>query len=170
MILNKKYKTYLLASISLLFSCTLKAQSFLMSSVGIMPGTSSNATAVNFRSNSVCIDVQSGIAVFNGARSFGEFAINCDIKQQFNSLGITMFPNPARTVTRVRFINTPPLSEVFSLSVWSTDGAMISSRKETGYSIFQSVLLDVSNLSSGTYVLKIESAEYVDALKFIKAN
>ena len=40
----------------------------------------------------------------------------------------------------------------------------------SGYSLFQGINLDVSALGSGTYVLKIESENYVDALKFIKAN
>jgi len=146
------------------------AQSFLMSSVGMMSNTSSNATAVNFKSNATCIDVQSGIAVFSGTRGFGEFAVNCAIAQEFNTLGIKLFPNPARTTTKAKFINTPPLTETFSVSIWNTEGAMISTRKETGYSIYQGIMLDVSNLISGSYVLKVESTQFVDAIKFIKAN
>ena len=142
----------------------------MMSSVGVLSGSSSNATSINFKSNANCIDVQTGIAVFKGTRSFGDFAVNCAITQQFNSLGIKLFPNPVRTSTKVKFINTPPLTETFNLSIWSTEGAMLFSKKETGYNIFQGVLIDLSSLASGTYVLKIESTQYVDAIKFIKAN
>lgn len=154
----------------LLVSASVQAQSFLMSSVGMMSNTSSNATAVNFKSNATCIDVQSGIAVFSGTRGFGDFAVNCAIAQEFNTLGIKLFPNPARTTTKAKFINTPPLTETFSVSIWNTEGAMISTRKETGYSIYQGIMLDVSNLISGSYVLKVESTQFVDAIKFIKAN
>jgi len=72
--------------------------------------------------------------------------------------------------TKVKFVNTPPLTESFNLSVWTTDGALLSIRKESGYNLFQGINLDVSALGSGSYVLKIESQNYVDALKFIKAN
>jgi hypothetical protein len=73
-------------------------------------------------------------------------------------------------LTKVKFTNTPPLTESFNLSVWTTEGVLLSTRKESGYSLFQGINLDVSALGSGTYVLKIESENYVDALKFIKAN
>ena len=126
----------------LLVSASVQAQSFLMSSVGMMSNTSSNATAVNFKSNATCIDVQSGIAVFSGTRGFGDFAVNCAIAQEFNTLGIKLYPNPARTTTKAKFINTPPLTETFSVSIWNTEGAMISTRKETGYSIYQGIMLD----------------------------
>lgn len=141
-----------------------------MSSVGMMTNTSSNTTSINFKSSATCIDVQSGIAVFNGTRGVGEFVANCTITQEFNALGIKLFPNPVRTITKIKFINTPPLTEAFSVSIWNTEGGMISTRKETGYSIYQGIMLDVSNLTSGSYVLKVESTQFVDALKFIKAN
>jgi hypothetical protein len=161
-------------SLSIIFVCaaisTVNAQGFMMSSIGMMAGTSSNATALNFKSNANCIDVQSGIAVYNGVRSFGEFAVNCEITQQFNKLGIKLFPNPARTTTKIKFINTPPLTEVFSLTIWNTEGEIISTRKETSYTIFQGIELNVTNLISGSYVLTIESNQYIEAIKFIKAN
>jgi hypothetical protein len=169
-ILRIKMKYTLFIIIGMLVSSITNAQQFMMSSVGILSGSSSNATSINFKSNATCIDVQSGIAVYKGTRSFGDFAVDCAITQQFNSLGIKLFPNPVRTSTKVKFINTPPLTETFSLSIWSTEGAMLFSKKETGYDIFQGVLIDLSNLASGSYVLKIESTKYMDAIKFIKAN
>jgi hypothetical protein len=44
------------------------------------------------------------------------------------------------------------------------------SKKETGYNIFQGINLDLGNIIAGSYVLKIESSNYVDAVKFIKSN
>jgi hypothetical protein len=74
------------------------------------------------------------------------------------------------SATKVKFVNTPPLNEVFNLQIFNTDGQFISSKKETGYNLFQGISLDLGNLNSGTYVLKIESSSFVDAIKFIKAN
>jgi hypothetical protein len=67
-------------------------------------------------------------------------------------------------------MNTPPLNEEFSVNVLTTGGIMLSNRKETGASLFQGIMLDVSSLVSGSYIIKIESVNYADAIKFIKAN
>ena len=149
-----------------------KAQmgTFVMSSVGAMPGTASNGLAIQFNSIAACIDVQTGIAVFNGVRGNGQFAINCEVNMKFNSLGIKMFPNPVNNSTKVKLNNTPPLTEIFNLTIWTTEGMLIRTQKETGYNLFQGLNMDLSTLIAGTYVLKIESPAYVDAIKFIKSN
>jgi len=157
--------------LSILFISTkLSAQGYMMSSVGLISGTSINSTYVQFTSNANCINVQSGLAVFNAIRNTGEFSTNCAVTQEFNKLGIKMYPNPAITTTRVKFMNKPPLNEEFSVNVLTTGGIMLSNRKETGASLFQGIMLDVSSLVSGSYIIKIESVNYADAIKFIKAN
>ena len=144
---------------------------FMMSSIGgLSSGVAANATAVQFKSSANCIDVQNGIAVLNGTRALGDFAINCDIKVKFNALGIKMFPNPVSSVAKIKFNNTPPLTEEFKISIWSSTGAFMSSKKETGFNIFQGVFMDMNDLVDGTYVLQIESSTYLDAIKFIKAK
>ena len=159
--------------LSLLFSNTSSAQlspAFTMSSVGMIANTNSNATAISFKSAANCLDVQTGIAVLNGTRANGQFVTNCEVNVKFNTLGIKLFPNPVLGATKVKFINTPPLTENFNLSVWTMEGGVIFSRKETGYNIFQGVIVDMGMLIAGSYILKIESANYADAIKFIKAN
>ena len=143
---------------------------FVMSSVGSMPGTASNGLAINFNSIAACIDVQTGVAVLNGTRGNGQFAINCEVTMKFNALGIKMFPNPVNNATKVKFNNTPPLTETFNLTIWTTEGMLVKTQKETGYNLFQGLNMDLSALIAGTYVLKIESAGYMDAIKFIKTN
>ena len=151
----------------------LQAQSsanFMMSSMGSIPGASNTGMAIQFNSIATCLNVQNGVAVLYGVRGNGQFAINCEVSLKINSLGIKLYPNPVSITTRVKFVNTPPLTETFNLSVWTTDGALLFTGKETGYNLFQGINLDVSSFGSGTYVLKIESENYIDALKFIKAN
>lgn len=150
----------------------LNAQSpvFVMSSIGNIGGTTSSISALNFKSTAACLDVQNGVAVLKGNRNTGEFALNCEVTMKFNSLGIKLFPNPVNSATNVKFVNAPPLNETFNLSIWSTDGAIINTKKETGYNLFQGLIMDLSGLTPGSYVLKIESNNFVDAIKFIKAN
>lgn len=172
-----KYKQISITSFALflclLLSTTTYAQlipAFNMSSVGIIGNTNSNATAISFKSAANCLDVQTGIAVLNGTRANGQFVTNCDVSVKFNTLGLKLFPNPVLVAAKVKFINTPPLTENFNVSVWTMEGGVVLSRKETGYNIFQGVIIDMGQLIAGSYIMKIESANYIEAIKFIKAN
>ena len=142
----------------------------IMSSIGMMGNASSTINALNFKSSTTCIDVQSGVAVLNGKRGNGQFAMNCEVTMKINSLGVRLFPNPVNHITKIKLNNTPPLTEAFSLSIWTTEGALIRSQKETGYNLFQGLNIDLSGLTNGAYILKIESQKYMEAIKFIKAN
>ena len=143
---------------------------FIMSSMGNMEGSSNTGMAIQFNSIATCLNVQNGIAVLSGERGNGQFAISCEVSLKINSLGVKIYPNPVSANTRVKFLNTPPLADIFNLSIWSSDGILISTRNETGYNLFQGTEIDLRTLVAGTYILKIESTNYVDAVKFIKAN
>lgn len=143
---------------------------FVLSSIGSMGASTSTVSSINFKSNASCIDVQSGLVVLKGERNVGEFTFNCEVTMKFNSLGIKLFPNPVNGSTKLKLSNAPPLTETFNLSIWNTEGAMIKTSKETGYNLFQGLTMDLSGLIPGSYVLRIESASFVDAIKFIKAN
>lgn len=157
----------------ILFSIQTSAQlspAFSMSSIGMIGNSNSNATAISFKSVANCLDVQSGIAVLNGTRANGQFVTNCDVNIKFNTLGIMLFPNPVLGATKVKFKNTPPLTENFNLSIWTMEGAIVYTSKTSGYNIFQGVIVNMGQLIAGSYIMKIESASYADAIKFIKAN
>jgi hypothetical protein len=158
----------------LAFPQSIKAQqltgAFIMSSVGSIQNFSNNSMAVTFSSSSNCLNLQNGTAVLTGERGTGLFATNCIVNTKFNSLGINLFPNPVSASTKVKFINTPPLNDEFTISVWSSEGFRLSASKATGYEIFQGKLMDFSALNSGTFIIQIESKNYRDALKFIKAK
>jgi len=156
------------------FPLNIQAQqltgAFIMSSVGGLQNMSNNSMAVTFISNAACLNVQNGTAVLTGDRGTGNFAVNCEVKSKYNTLGIKLYPNPVVATTKIKFINTPPLNDLFNISIWGTDGFRITSGKATGYELFQGMPLDFSMLQAGSYIIQIESDKYTDALKFIKAN
>jgi hypothetical protein len=166
--------TTIMPIILLAFPQSLKAQqltgAFIMSSVGGLHNMSSNSMAISFNSSTTCLNVQNGAAVLSAPRGAGVFSVNCEVNTKFNTLGIKLYPNPVVSITKIKFINTPPLNELFSISIWGTDGFKITSGKATGYEIFQGMPLDFSMLQAGTYIIRIESEKYTDALKFIKAK
>jgi hypothetical protein len=166
---------YLLLIFFSIFNFAIHAQTvsnIFISSNGGFKNMQSSGLPVQFKSTASCLSVQNGVAVLYGERGNGEFAFNCEVSLKFNTLGIKLFPNPviSNNSTKVKFINTPPLTETFNLSIWSTNGLFIISKKETGYNIFQGINLDLGNIIAGSYVLKIESSNYFDAVKFIKSN
>ena len=166
--------TILIPIIVLAFPQSIQAQqlsgAFIMSSVGGLQNMSNNIMAVTFSSSATCLNVQNGTAVLTGDRGTGNFAINCEVNTIFNSLGIQLYPNPVGASTKIKFINTPPLTDQFIISVWNSEGFKINSAKATGYEIFQGKGMDFSSLIAGSYIIQIESEKYRDALKFIKAN
>lgn len=141
-----------------------------VSSIGSIGGSVANVSAINFNSIATCIDIKSGITVLTGKRATGQFAINCEVSMQYNSLGVKMFPNPVLTQTKVIATNTPPFKEIFNLTIISSNGVILSTRKELGYTLSQGLTIDLGNLQAGTYVLKIDSPKFVDVIKFIKAG
>jgi hypothetical protein len=176
--MNRFIKYFILPANFLLFALafpqSLKAQlltgTFIMSSVGGIENVSNNSMAISFISSSTCLNVQNGTAVLTGDRGTGNFAINCEVKTMFNSLGIKLYPNPVIATTKIKFINPPPLNDQFNISIWGADGFKITSGKATGFELFQGVPLDFSMLQAGTYIIQIESEKYRDAFKFIKAD
>ena len=176
--MNIFYKNTLVIAIitiiGLAFPQSITAQqltgAFIMSSVGGLNNMSNNSMAITFSSNATCLNVQNGTAVLTGDRGTGNFAINCEVKSKYNTLGIKLYPNPVIATTKIKFINTPPLNDQFNISICGTDGFKITSGKATGYELFQGMPLDFSMLQAGSYIIQIESDKYTDALKFIKAN
>ena len=160
--------------IAIAFPQSIQAQqlsgAFIMSSVGGLNNMSNNSMAITFSSSATCLNVQNGTAVLTGDRGTGNFAINCEVNTKMNTLGIKLYPNPVIATTKVKFVNTPPLNDQFTISIWGTDGFKITSGKATGYEIFQGMPLDFSMLQAGSYIIQIESEKYRDALKFLKAN
>ena len=160
--------------IAIAFPQSIQAQqltgAFIMSSVGGLQNMSNNSMAVTFSSSATCLNIQNGTAVLTGDRGTGNFAINCEVNTKMNTLGIKLYPNPVIATTKVKFVNTPPLNDQFTISIWGTDGFKITSGRATGYEIFQGMPLDFSMLQAGSYIIQIESEKYTDALKFIKAN
>lgn len=160
--------------IAIAFPQSIQAQqltgAFIMSSVGGLQNMSNNSMAVTFSSSATCLNIQNGTAVLTGDRGTGNFAINCEVNTKMNTLGIKLYPNPVIAITKVKFVNTPPLNDQFTISIWGTDGFKITSGKATGYELFQGMPLDFSMLQAGSYIIQIESEKYRDALKFLKAN
>ena len=142
----------------------------MMSATTGMAGVQSNSSAVMIQSSANCLDIKSGIAVISAIRGTGSFDVNCEVKQQFNTLGIKLYPNPVDNITRVKFVNTPPLTDEFSISLSDISGNKLNLGKQNGYSLYQGYNLDLSQVNAGSYFLQITSTNYLEIVKVIKSK
>jgi len=139
-----------------------KAMSQITDNLGIImsatigiAGVQSNSSAVMIQSSANCLDVKSGIAVISAMRGTGSFALNCEVKQQFNTLGLKLYPNPVENLTRVKFVNTPPLTDDFSISLSDISGNKLYLGKQNGYNLYQGYNLNLSQVNAGSYFYKL---------------
>lgn len=164
-------KTFSYLCFVLLLSAATKdgnTQSFMMSSIGAFDGTTAISNTIAFRSITECINVQTGLAVLRGIRNDGEFTINCKVDLEINQLALKMFPIPTLQNATVKLQKLPAYSDDFKITIWSLDGVNLLQRNEKGDNLHLGINLDLSKLPIGTYILKIESSKYIDAIKFIK--
>lgn len=171
----KHFPLFIFYKITICIGCILylnncNAQQLTMSSMGILNNTTNLSTAMHFKSTANCIDVQSGISNYIAKLTYGEFSINCNIEQKINTLGLKLFPNPVKTSAKLKFSNTAPLNEIFNVSICNAEGTVMRILNTNGYALFAGYNLSFSDLTSGTYILKIESPQFIEALKFIKIN
>jgi hypothetical protein len=145
-------------------------QQLTMSSMGMLNNTTNLSAAMNFKSNANCIDVQSGIANYTTKLTYGDFSIDCKIDQKINTLGLKLYPNPVKATAKLKFSNTVPLNEIFNVSICNAEGTVMRILNTNGYALFQGYHLNLNDLTAGTYILKIESPQFIEALKFIKIN
>lgn len=143
---------------------------FVMSSVGSIQNASNSSMALTFTSNNACLNIQNGTTVLTGERATGLFALNCNVVSKFNTLGIKLFPNPVNLISNIKIINKPTTNEIFIITVFSSDGVKLFNDRATGEQLFQGKQVDFSSLSTGTFVIQVESTNYLDAIKFIKAK
>jgi hypothetical protein len=135
----------------------VKAQTglFVMSSIGAMAGTTSNGLAINFNSIAACIDVQTGVAVLNGARGNGQFAINCEVTMKINSLGIKMYPNPVSSYLWI----SGEANNIKTILYTLTDAqGKIIMKNSFELSVTNENKLDLSTLNTGVYFLRLENS------------
>jgi hypothetical protein len=143
---------------------------FVMSSVGSIPNASNNSMPLTFTSSIACLNIQNGTTVLTGERGTGFFDVNCNTAIKLNTLGIQILPNPVNSISKLKLLNKPPQTENFTISIWSANGIRLINLKATGIELFQGKNIDFSGLTYGTYIIQVETANYLDALKFIKAQ
>lgn len=88
-----------------------------------------------------------------GTNDFNEFALSTNI-----------YPNPSGGMVNIEFTNTKNFQSA-SLSVYDIMGKMVSTKQLNLAGGFQSIPLDLSNLTAGTYLLRMANNSQVLSIK-----
>ncbi len=90
---------------------------------------------------------------------YGDFTVNKPTNSSFDKPKIDVFPNPCTDNITVR------LDEkcISNITIYNIDGRFITKVKSSGISN-----IDVSNLSMGTYIIKVSNLQYTFTTRFIK--
>lgn len=164
------YKICLFIIVFIMFHQLNFAQQIIMSSTNKMNQNTTLSTPIYFKSNNQCIDIQSGMAILNSNNKTGVFETNCIINHQFNALNMVLLPNVVNSTAFLKFKNKPDQTSVFNITIWNTEGLLIKTFYQTGIQIYDGIQLNMLSISPGGYILKAESLQNREALKFIKSN
>jgi hypothetical protein len=149
----------------------VRAQHFILSTVSPFPNLTAVSNPINFRSNDACIDIQSGISVVIGAKNQGEFISNCDFPIKLDKINLRVFPNPGNEITYLRVDENIPQMIIFQISIYTITGMQVYQTFKSGSELHQGIIIDVSPLNEGEYVINISSSKNLQSSqKFIKTN
>ncbi|MEN9696646.1 MAG: hypothetical protein RLZ56_67 [Bacteroidota bacterium] len=169
--ISTSYILFILSILCLVHAST-KAQSnhFTMSSVGFMGNIATNSETIQFNRTKNCLFVENGLSLANLQKTGNKFVMGCPTGLQFNTLGLKFYPNPVYTNAHLRLQNKPPINSLFTLSIWTIDGHIVNSSKIASNELVYGTILQLSYLEAGSYILKLETNQFVDAIKFVKLN
>ena len=143
---------------------------FMMSSMGAIQNMSNNGLTIVFNGSSNCLTIQNGSSVLIGERGSNSFATNCEVNTRFNALGLKIYPNPVSHSVKVSIAAVPTVNEEFSLFVYGYDGSVFATQKVMANELVNGKMIDLSNLPAGGYMIQVNSANTMDALKLVKIN
>ncbi|MFT7155510.1 MAG: hypothetical protein ACI8Q1_000511 [Parvicella sp.] len=98
-------------------------------------------------------------------KTTGGISLPVDVEEN-NIAGFSVFPNPVTNELNLNFSSRKLSKSV--VSIYNMLGEMVYSIPATGYYGQQSIKLEVSNLSSGLYLISLENGSHIKTLKFSK--
>lgn len=164
---------FILFYLSFSFCCISQSNTgnFLISNVGLINNFSNNSISILFKNNSEsCLNIENGLATINYLKKNYSSSLSCDFKYKINTLGIKLYPNPVNSITTIKFTYQPPQNNLFNIIIFDIEGKMVLNFRDYGNNIFNGKILDLGGLNAGVYFLDIESANYIDSIKFIKSK
>jgi hypothetical protein len=160
----------------LIFACSINSfgqtnPTFSVGTIDMLSnGERATGSALSFNKSTECIQLNTGLDVYQGINGIKEFDLTCktnnsNIKVQFN-----LFPNPLVDYTRLQssvLINT---NQLLQLTVIDASGRVVLKKQINPSLVFTGASLYFGGLAAGAYYIKIDADVVHQFIPFIKIN
>lgn len=148
---------------------TAKAQMSMAYSFGVLGSdlsVSNSSSPLTMNMNN-CIQISNGIAKFSSVNN-GSFVNTCVVDLNYSKLSIQLFPNPFIDAVNITFKNKIDKDNHFKIAVYNNIGQLVKIENVYQDLFYTGYRLVMSNLTTGTYFLQINSSKVNEMFKIIK--
>jgi hypothetical protein len=152
-----------------LIAQTAKAQMSMAYSFGVLGSdlsVSNSSSPLTMNMNN-CIQISNGIAKFSSVNN-GSFVNTCVVDLNYSKLSIQLFPNPFIDAVNITFKNKIDKDNHFKIAVYNNIGQLVKIENVYQDLFYTGYRLVMSNLTTGTYFLQINSSKVNEMFKIIK--
>ena len=114
-----------------------------------------------------CYTVSNGFVKFMPVNN-GQFFTSCEVNLDYIKLNISVFPNPAKNHTVIKFLNQLQLDDKFKVQVYSSIGDYVFGIDVSQKQLLSGYHLSLDNLSTGLYYIQISSNSVLQTFKILK--
>jgi hypothetical protein len=100
--------------------------------------------------------------------STGQFFTNCEVNLDYIKLNISVYPNPAKNFTIIKFLNQLQSDDKFRVHIYSNIGVYILGNEVSQRQLLSGYRLSLDNLSAGLYYIQISSSSVLQTYKILK--
>jgi hypothetical protein len=176
LISNKKLITTLfVTSITLSIPNLLYSQINLIYSIGGIGNFTNKATSITAStySNPILLTGTKCFTVSNGLVKFmpvsnGQFFTSCEVNLDYIKLNISVYPNPATSYTKIKFLNQLQTDDKFRVQLYSSVGDYILGIDVSQKQLLSGYNLSLDNVSAGIYYIQISSNTVLQTVKILK--
>jgi hypothetical protein len=166
---------YILCALILFSSLTFSiAQSISFSrvgSIGQLPnGVYAASLATSFNNNVDCIKLNTGVTLFNGLLGRNEFLAACKSVIPNEELQFKLFPNPVVNNARLVASGIPSSAQTISVGVVDASGRLMMKLQLDAQILRTGYAINMSNLFSGNYFLRIHVGDLNHVIPFVKVQ
>ena len=174
--LNKLLFLFIFIGLTATYNTSV-AQINMVYSIGCVGNTNaktpvySGAVAIDGKA---CFNLANGVNTYEQGKS-GLFTNNCEvipsvIERNIIKLNLRVFPNPVVTTVTVKSLDVLQVSEALLVTVYDISGQLVKTTKTNFYELGKGVVMNLTGLANGVYVLRVASPTASAEFKLIKVD
>lgn len=144
---------------------------FTVSATGpLSSGESTSSLPIQFSGNSDCLKINSGLAVYSGARGSQSFVMACRTSNNEPIIELTLFPNPTTAYSRLISSVLLRSEQQLIITVVDSKGRVVLQLSKSADQLFAGADINFQQISAGSYFMRIDGRVIHQVIPFIKMN